>query len=220
MVAKVKYKTSVETKIDNKKDQQRVLSLIANVKKSFTRYIKNNGDIVEIPQEYGSVFTNRIAFFDHPEDEPLYYIDLKHCYWRIAYLLGYISERIYETNLEKPEMKLYRNMALSCTIAPKIIEIHEFNKPPVIEQENTVKHQIMYSNIRFFAWNLMGDTVQHIGMEKVFGYWTDGILVAKDDVEAVKKKFDDNKLLYRVKDCIKIDDRHYKEIGKDRAKRI
>ena len=220
MVAKVRYKTSVETKIDNKKDQQRVLSLIANVKKSFSRFIKNN-EVVELLQEYGSVYTNRIAFSEHPEDEPLYYVDLKHCYWRIAYLLGYISERIYETNLEKPEMKLYRNMALSCTIAPKIVEIHEYSKPLLIEQEDTSKHQIMYSNIRYYAWNLMGSIVHdHIGREKVFGYWTDGILVGKEDSEAVKKIFDNNNLLYRVKDCVKVDARHYKENERDRIKRI
>ena len=220
MVAKRKYKTSVEKKIKTRKEQQKVLSLIANVKKSFTSHIKKVGTVEEIPQHYGSVYTNRIAFRELPNDTELFYIDIKHCYWRIAFILGYISTKVYENNLDKKEMKLYRNMALSCTIAPKIIEIHEYNKPMVIQQEDTVMHKIMYSNIRFFAWNLMGNIVNELGKDKVFGYWTDGILVGKNEVNKVKKIFDVNNLLYRVKNCVKIDDKHYKEIERDKIKKV
>ena len=220
MVAKVRYKTSVETKVKSKSEQKKVLSIIANVKKSFSRFAKKNPDVAPIPQDFGSVYTDRISFKELPNDTELEYIDLNHCYWRIAHLLGYISERTYSNALDKPEMKLYRNMALSCTIAPKIIETHEYGKPPIIETENTTAYNIMYGNIRYFAWNIMGSLIEKLGHGKVFGYWTDGILVCKVDSQTVQDTFDEYNLLYSVQSCVKVSDREYKVIGKDKIKKV
>ena len=192
-------------------ESRNILSLFANVKKSINKHIIQNGlQIDRIEKIYDSTFSNRLLFDSLPIGTNFFYLDVKHCYWRIAYLNGYISENYYKKILENPDLKIYRNMALSCIIAPKSVEYYENGELVSVIEEDTSIYQAIYENIRFKAWNIFGSLCfEKIGKEKTIGYYTDGIMVLSDDVAKVKATLTRNKLQYRMTKCIKTNNRQW-----------
>lgn len=182
------------------------LSLFSNVKKSINKYIINNLDNLEdVPNIYPSKYSNRMLYNEMSDGQEFYLIDVKHCYWRIAYLKGCIDKKLYESVIEHqdPAFKLWRNMSLSCIIAPKRVQIFKNGKEyPPIEEDTTLYKQV-YSNIRFTAWNLFGRICDKIGKDFVIGYNTDGIMVFDNDVSKVTSTLARNKLQYTTKKCFK-----------------
>ena len=205
-----------------KEETKNILSLFANVKKSINKYlIKNCLEINRIEKKYNSTFTNRILFDSLPIGTKFYYLDAKHCYWRIAFLYGYISENYYKKILENPDLKIYRNMALSCIIAPKSVEYYKDGKLVNVIQENTDVYQTIYENIRFKAWNLFGKICfEKVGKDKTIGYYTDGIMVLNDDVPTVKAILTRNKLQFTVTKCIKTNNREWLNCDKNEFRKF
>jgi hypothetical protein len=208
-IAKAESKNTISHA--NKDETRNILSLFANVKKSINKHLVENGlEINKIEKKYDSTFTNRLLFDSLPIGTSFYYLDVKHCYWRIAYLNGYISENYYKKILENPDLKIYRNMALSCIIAHKTIEYYENGQLTNIIEEDTGIYHTIYENIRFKAWNLFGSLCfEKIGKEKTIGYYTDGIMVLLDNVATVKTTLTRNKLQYTITKCIKTNHRQW-----------
>jgi len=208
-VAKANKRNSINTTRNN--DSNKVLNIFASVKKSINKYLeKNDFQISKKVKNYDSSFVNRGLFNSLQNGTTFYYIDVKHCYWRIAYLNGYISQNYYEKILKDPEMKLYRNMALSCIIAPRIMDYYKNGQYIHTIQEDTQVYQDIYENIRFTAWNIFGKLCfERIGKEKTIGYFTDGIMVFEPDVNTVKTTLSRAKLQYVVVKCIKVGDKTY-----------
>jgi hypothetical protein len=219
-IAKAKSKNTIS---HAKKDETRnILSLFANVKKSINKHLIANGfDIDKTEKKYDSTFSNRILFDSLPTGTNFYYLDVKHCYWRIAYLNGYINENYYKKILENPDLKIYRNMALSCIIAPKTVEYYENGELTNIIEEDTTIYQTIYENIRFKAWNIFGSLCfEKIGKEKTIGYYTDGIMVLSDDVPTVKATLSRNKLQFRITKCIKTNNRQWMNCDTNELRRF
>ena len=208
-IAKAESKNTISH--TKKSETTNILSLFANVKKSINKHIIANGlQINQLEKKYDSTFTNRLLFDSLPIGTKFYYLDVKHCYWRIAYLNGYISEKYYEKILENPDLKIYRNMALSCIIAPKSVEYYQNGELVNVITEDTGIYHTIYENIRFKAWNLFGTLCfEKIGKEKTIGYYTDGIMVLLDNVEIVKTTLSRNKLQFRITKCIKTNERQW-----------
>ena len=218
MSFKIVYKRAEVTYIRNGKEVAKLkginrfgiskdaLSLFSNVKKSITKFItKEINNLEEIPNIYPSKYSNRYLYDELPDREEFYLVDVKHCYWRIAFLKGYIDKSLYESVIEHqdPSFKLWRNMSLSCIIAGKKVQIFKNGKEyPAIEEDTTLYKQI-YSNIRFTAWNIFGRICDKIGKDCVIGYNTDGIMVFKNDVPTVTSTLARNKLQYTIKKCFK-----------------
>lgn len=206
----------------DKDESKEILSLFASVKKSVNRKIKEkNFDIPVIKKKYNSVFANRPLFDSLPMGAEFYYVDVKHCYWRIAYLQGYITEYYYDKVLEKPDLKLYRNMALSCIIAPKQKEYYiGGQKTHTITEEMSV-YDTVYSNIRHYAWNIFGRLCfEKIGKDRCLGYFTDGIMVFGDDMKPVKTTLARHKLQHRIIRCEKVGHREYVNTDEGEVKKI
>jgi hypothetical protein len=208
-IAKAKSKNTISHV--NKEEVRNIINLFANVKKSINKYIIDNNVKVEpILKKYDSSFSNRILFDSFPIGTTFYYIDVKHCYWRIAYLNGYITENYYKKILEKPDLKIYRNMALSCIIAPKTVEYYDNGELVNVIEEDTSIYQTIYENIRYKAWNIFGTLCfEKIGKEKTIGYYTDGIMILFNDINKVKATLSRNKLQFRITKCIKTKDRQW-----------
>jgi len=218
MSFKIVYKRAEVTYIRNGKEVAKLkginrfgisrdaLSLFSNVKKSISKFItKELNNLEEIPNIYPSKFSNRLLYDEMEDGQEFYLVDVKHCYWRIAYLKGYIDKNLYESVVEHkdPAFKLWRNMSLSCIIAPKKVQIFKNGKEyPPIEEDTTLYKQI-YSNIRYTAWNIFGRICDKIGQDFVIGYNTDGIMVFDNDVSKVTSTLARNKLQYTTKKCFK-----------------
>lgn len=194
----------------DKETNRKFITTCGQISKQVNKFIVDNDFTVEeIKQHYPSVAINRKKYKTLAEGEEFYYVDVAHCFWRISFLKGYITEKLYKKVLEDPKSKEYRNMALACIVAEASMEYHfmdEDCKMHVFEvQEDKKLHQRIYNNIRFTAYNLMGDTGREV--EKYFiGFKTDGIMVTEGGLEKVKKLISAQNFEYTVKKCIKIDE--------------
>lgn len=211
-VAKLKQRNSISPL--EKEDSQKVLNLFASVKKSVNSYLlKNNFSFQKIQKKYDSSFRNSVLFKTMPTGTKFVYVDVKHCYWRIAFLMGYISPYFYEKILSSPDMKLWRNMALSCIIAPRKVEHFKDGVSMGVISEDTKCYEQVYENIRFFAWNLFGRLCfEKIGKENCLGYFTDGIMIFPEDLPKVKTVLARNKLQYRIIDCEKVSNKEFVDL--------
>lgn len=205
-----KYLAISKNKNHIAKGEQRkeVISLFAQVSKMINKYIiENNFTVKMVRQRHSSSDTNRGKFQKMKVGSEFYYIDVAHCFWRIAFLNGYINEKYYENVLKKPELKTYRNMALACIVAPRTMEYHAHGKSFEISEDKTL-WRIIYDNIRFTSYNLMGDLARHIP-NFFIAYRTDGIMVTKPAVKKVKDLLESAGFEYRITKCRKVDDGHY-----------
>lgn len=211
-VAKLKSKNSISPL--EREDSMKVLNLFASVKKSINAYIQKSGhNLKPINKIYDSSFRNTALFKSLPNGTQFVYVDVKHCYWRIAFLMGFISPYYYEKILNSPDMKLWRNMALSCIIAPRKVEYYEEGELVDAIEEDTTMYQRVYENIRFYAWNLFGRLCyEKIGKDNCIGYFTDGIMIFPEDLKKVKTVLARHKLQYRIITCEKTSDKEFVEI--------
>jgi hypothetical protein len=142
--------------------------------------------------------------------DKFYYIDISHCYWRIAYLKNYISKKLYENVLKKPELKIYRNMALACIVAPKKRQYFKNGEMILEISEDKELWKIIYDNIRFTSYNIIGNISSSEDIKKYFiAYRTDGIMVTKPALKFVENMLKQHNLDYKVYNCVKVDDNHY-----------
>ena len=117
---------------------------------------------------------------------------------------------MYESILEKPHLKTYRNMALACIVAPASRDYY-INGEKVLEiEEDKNLHRLIYDNIRFTCYNLMGDIASVVGEEYVIGYRTDGIMVLPEKREEVISLIQEQDFMCTEKKIIKVDDYFYK----------
>lgn len=219
-IAKFKNKNSLYTL--EKDESKSVLNLFATVKKSINKYLLDNDFKIEkVYKKHDSTYSNRALFDDLPVGFEFYYLDVKHCYWRIAYLKGYISEYFYLKVLENPELKIFRNMALSCIIAPKMKEYYKDGNLIWSIEEDTSIYNEVYESIRFTAWNIFGNLAfDKIGKEKTIGYYTDGIMCFQEDVPIVRTILARNKLQYKIVKCVKTDKRQYLNTETNQVRRF
>jgi hypothetical protein len=186
-----------------------IISLIAQVSKSVTSFIIKNGlEVTKIYQKHPSSDTNRIKYSKMKVGSEFWYVDVAHCYWRISYLRNYITKRLYENVLKKPELKLYRNMALACIVASRTREYHDDGKKILEISEDKTLQKIIYDNIRFTCYNVMGEISREV-YKNFIAYRTDGIMVTKPAVNTVKKMLSEFGFDYTVVKCIKISDTQY-----------
>ncbi len=192
-----------------KKQRSKIIALFGQVSRAITAFIIKNGLYVEvIKQRHGSTFTNRKMYRQMKDNSKFYYVDISHCFWRISFLKNYVGEKLYTSVLEKPELKLYRNMALACIIAP---EIREYYRNGVllntISEDRTI-YSTIYNNIRYTAYNLMGD-IKDTLPDEVIAYRTDGVMVKKSALSKVKNIFKDAGFSFSVVECYKQDELFY-----------
>jgi hypothetical protein len=125
-------------------------------------------------------------------------------------LKNYISKKLYEDVLKKPELKIYRNMALACIVAPKKRKYYKNGELFIEISEDKELWKVIYDNIRFTSYNIVGEIANNNQVKKYFiAYRTDGIMITKPALKIVEiflKKFN---LEYKIYNCLKIDDNHY-----------
>jgi hypothetical protein len=205
---------------ENKNLSKDILSLFSQVASSANRYIvKNNFTIPVIKQNNSPVFINHALYNSMAEGEMFLYIDINHCYWRIAYLQGIISEKFYKRVLKNKNLKIYRNMALACLIATKSKSYYIKGEHKLTVTEVKQQHNQIYQNIRFTAYNLLGEVRNKIGDDNLIGYRTDAILCKKEVAKKVGYIIFKNNFTFKVLECAKIDDHHY-QYGDSEIKKI
>lgn len=187
-----------------------IVSLFSRVTKSVNKHIvENDFFIEEIKQIHTSSKIDRIKYAEMKEGEIFFYVDVNHCFWRIAYLFGYLTPRLYNEVLQKDKFKTYRNMALACIVAPRSRDYYINGVKIITITEDKTLHKRIYDNIRYASYNLMGDIFEYT-KEYCIGYRTDGIMIKTiEAVEAVKDILSENNLDFTVVECKKVNDKEF-----------
>jgi hypothetical protein len=185
-----------------------VVSLFGNVRKAAERYCVNNDfHIRPIERKHPAVRLNRIMWREMPVGTKFIHIDISHCYWRIAYLNGIISENLYKGK-DSPEMKIFRNMALACLTTAKSRRIYRRGKLILdVSEDNQMLKQI-YENIRHIAYNFMGNLYERVSQHSL-GYRIDGIKVLPEKAAIIKRAMKKANFLFKEMECIKYDEQTY-----------
>jgi hypothetical protein len=201
------------TKKNKEENNTQIIPLIAQVAKNVNQYIVNNNfEVSPVKQIHSSSLTDRDKWREIEVGGKFDYIDIAHCFWQIAHQQNYISKTLYSKTLEKPELKIFRNIALACIVAPKIREYYIKGVKINEIQEDKRLHAIIYNNIRYISYNLMGELAELVG-KSFISYRTDGIMVNKKATRIVKRILKEQCFEYRVEECVKVSEFQYKHKG-------
>lgn len=198
-----------------KKPQSKItgaqLNLFAQVQKNVEKYIiakQNDIEKVNLNYNRGSV-NNRELWQKLRIGQEFYYLDANHCFWRIAYLKGYITEALYQRANDNKDLKQTRNKALSCITSPT--KMSYFNNEgkaiyTIVESRNL--YQQIYDNIRFTSYNIVAE-IYHKLPGTAIGYRIDAVIVLKEGLQQVKDFFEHHGLPYDADLCMKKDKKTY-----------
>jgi hypothetical protein len=202
------------------KDKTKI-GVIASIHKEIERYIKSQNLYIEkIKPVHAPMLKEFKSFRELPNDTNLVIVDIKHAYWRIAYLLGYINKKLYKRYADNEDYKLARNIGLSTLVSKKFREMYvngiQVYKLQCINPQNNV----IYENIRHVTYNFIGELHEELGVYS-FGYRTDGLLALNtpEVIEHCKDYFKKNKLLFEATEYIKVNDKEIKSVLTGKVKK-
>lgn len=170
--------------------------LYSMVKRDMMEYYASHGAEILIPK-MPSHLTNHN--YD-PKDDEMMGTDLNHAYWRIAYLMGKISEKSYKKGLESNDsnIKIARLSALSVLGRVKTYEryVHgKFIENVAIQKDKDLKNY--YYNIRFYCYQCMWELSRMLG-DDFHSYRVDCVYYRKTEqnIEMVETYLNERGLLF------------------------
>lgn len=173
----------------------RKLFLFIHVRKDVEKWLAKRGDYVLPP-------LHDVTRYNLDYDDSIGEIcgtDLNHAYWRIAYLLGLISESTYNHGLD-PECKALRLATISILGREKSYKQYQNGKPVrrVILQKADPKQQGIFKLVRYTCFQWMNDLSLMLG-DDFDAYETDCIYYRKTEanVKMVKDYFTKRNLKFK-----------------------
>lgn len=214
------YYRSKKNRISDYFKKSSNLNVIRIVHAQANAYIKDHGlEVDEIKQKNGAVKLKRELFSSFPDGSYFYLIDIKHAYWRFAYLLGYIKYDTYRKYKDSPDFKLARNIALSTLTTKKKKKYYSGGKliNEILCHDNC--SWAMYKNIRYSTYNTCGELEALLG-DRCVSYRVDGVMVTGDAIPVVKHFMKIRKLSYEITECQKVNDIQYAIVATGEIKNL
>ena len=191
------------------------LWIFSSIKKQVKGWLKENR-LQLIPEQFPSVKKGS-AYALLAEGEVFKSTDIKHCYWRMAFNLGYIKPKLYKTltaedipEQKQQQYKLLRNKALACLRSKQ--EIAEWSGEQRIRSyyEGSGEMEQLYNDLRNRCYKVMADLSAKIP-EGFIKYKTDCIYYLPQYQDIVEKHIESENMLFKTVDCIKIDSTYFEE---------
>lgn len=167
----------------------------ADVLRCVRKYIKDGGTILTPTSKVVSVFNNPKFTTEYilSGKRDVYLIDINHCYWRIAFNLGLITEKIYEKHKDNRDSRLVSIGNLGKGTTYKYFENGEWKK---VYKDSSFRWAWDY--ICFKAYEVVNEAyIQCSG--KMFAYQTDGVYVPEESVNIVCDVFAKLGFSYKIK---------------------
>ena len=143
-----------------------------------------------------------------------YNVDLRSAYWQVAYKLGYLSDKMYDTYVLSDEYKMGKRVCISFLARRNFMIYHPQNKDSFKIDCDTSVLKGVYENIRHYLYNTMFKCVEQ--EIKWLEYNIDGGTIPSEYLFQVTKYFQDQKLKFKITECKKIDDKTYMYGNKER----
>jgi hypothetical protein len=190
-------------------------SFLGAFTKSLYNQIRKNNDLLLLSIEFKGVSRdkNRANWNKIKKKEIFYNVDLSSAYWQMAYKLNYISKSFYQNYIFRDEYKEAKRYCISFLSRDNHMVYYDNREINVIQCDTSVLEAV-YTNIRNNLYNTIDELKK--STDRWIDYNIDGISVCKNDLEKVSSILDNQNLLYKVNECIKIDNNEYYQKGKIR----
>lgn len=202
--SEVDYYLPMNEDLDNKKFYQ----FLSTFKRSLYSQIRKNDSLLDLQIEFDGVSRdkNYKTWETIKSREMFYNIDLVSAYWQIAHKLGYISTKTFNAYLLKEEYKEAKRYCISFLARENEMMYYDGREINKISCDLTCMYQI-YDNIRNDLYCCINEIKNMI--ENWVEYNIDGISVLADDLEKVCLKFNKMNLIYKINECLKIDNEDF-----------
>jgi hypothetical protein len=192
------------------------VSFLAQFTKNLYGQFSNNQQLYYLEIKTDCYTRNKNDDYWHtiPVGQFLYNVDLKSAYWQIAHKLGYINTAFFKKYINLDDYKKAKRLCISFLARSNSMKYQRKGEPDYIIYCNNAVLQRVYDNIR----NKLYQSVQYAltDITDYIEYNIDGITVTAKDVDAVKKRFSEIGLDYKVSELKKISETEYLKNNKKR----
>lgn len=188
---------------ESKINKAQAISLFGQVKKSVNDFIIQNDFIIPyVSKVYPTTYINIESIKKLRVNDEFYYIDVNHCYWRIAYLLGVIPENLYRKCVDNDGYKTFRNASLAMIVAPKEVDYYINGELLHSVSEVTSIYSDVYEYIRHTVHDILGTICfDKLNETNCIGYVVDAVMVKKQFIDIVKENLEMYNLGYTLTKC-------------------
>jgi len=151
--------------------------------------------------------SNRVFFNSHfvenlllNSTDDVVNMDMKHCYWRVAMLLGYISEDTYKKGLQPNVSKMARLMSIGVLNARKTKVIYNKGVKIASEDITDTNRRQAYENILTYVENLFlsVNMSSKSNYENNYFFLTDEFFIAPEFTSSLGSELKNRDLLFRT----------------------
>lgn len=198
-----------------KLSKQQFFSFLGLFNKHLYGNIRKNPKLLDLEVNFSGMSRkkNHTEFYKLETGDFFYNLDLNSAYWQIVYKLGYIDKSFYTKYQNLDEYKVVKRLCISFLARPNKKNYYINDEEVTINCDNSSLKQI-YSNIRNTLYTIFTTASKEVNY---IAYNIDSIYIKKEDLEKVKKIFNDLSLDYKLILCQKVDDLEY-TYGSDRRK--
>lgn len=147
--------------------------------------------------------------------EVFYNVDISSAYWQIAYKLGYITKRMFQSYFLKDEYKEAKRYCVSFLARENYMDYHDDREIKRIECNVDCLNQV-YENIRNELYCCIQNAKE--GIDDWIEYNIDAIVVQKKDLDLVCERLNQMNLVYKINDCIKLDSKEF--VSKNKVRKF
>lgn len=191
-------------------DEMKWMWVFSAVQRCCKTWLAKNGKPNELAEPFNAISRNWNEINKLKKGDIFKYTDIDHCFWRIAYLNGYISKVIYEKCLlpkNHPHYEItknFRNKALACISSVKTR--HFFVDGEYVESETEVNDGLVmiYNDIRNKAYSIM-DGAKSLMEDGFIMYRVDGIYYHPKHQKKVEKHIRAFNLTCKTQECETLD---------------
>ena len=167
--------------------------------KDVNDYLEKNKDTMPLwDNNYKEQMFNLNAIEKHLK-EPLVMIDINDCYWRTAFLLGYITEKTYIKGKKRKDWKIGRNACIGSLIKTRTIQGYMNGKLDLTKRRiirTPVEYHYIRNHIIGNVYRMFNTLYEQMG-DSFCMFLTDCLVTTNDKKRKVEQFFIDNG--YRVK---------------------
>jgi hypothetical protein len=193
-------------------------SFLGSFTKSLYSQIRNNDSLLDLKIEFEDISRdkNHNQYKKLRQREIFYNVDLSSAYWQMAYRLGYISKKIFNAYIFRDEYKEAKRYCISFLARENEMNYFDGREINNIKCETSALYQI-YQNVRNELYNVI-DQVKKETKNRWIEYNIDGITISSKDLGIVCEKFNELNLIFKVNECMKLDNFEY--IYKNKIKKF
>lgn len=188
--------------------KQQFATFLAIFKKTLFSQFRKNPSLYSLHFTFNEISRdkNYKVWKKMPIGLEFYLVDLNSAYWQMAYKLGYINKSLFLKYLDDDKYKEAKRYCISFLARVDYMQYHDGREVDKIECNVDCLIQV-YENIRNALYLAISDAKSTTTEWLEFNI--DAVTVKKEDVHLIANSFDNMKLLYKIKKCIKIADYEY-----------